>query len=281
VTQSRRVALLVGYDGASFHGFQRQAGFPTIQESLEDAWHEISGERTVVHGSGRTDSGVHAVGQVAHFSTWSTLSPERVMGGMNANLPREIAVKGVVDVGPEFHARHSALRKSYLYRLAVSPHPPTLERNRVSWEKVPLDLPRMREALAHLPGIHDFAAFAAAGGRTGSTVRTLLSAHAFPVRGGINIIFQGDGFLYRQVRNMVGSLIEVGRRNRDPEWVAAVLESRDRRRAGPTAPAEGLYLLRVTYPRNPFPGLSGMGARAYSGEAGLAPQPFNQPGSPA
>ncbi|HBF23837.1 MAG TPA: tRNA pseudouridine(38-40) synthase TruA [Planctomycetes bacterium] len=261
----RRVALLVGYDGVPFCGFQRQASGMTIQGALEDAWYQVSGEKVIFHGSGRTDSGVHAIGQVAHFSTCSSLLLERVMGGMNAYLSDCIAIKDAAEVPLDFHARHSATRKTYLYRIAIRSYPPALDRGRVGWERTPLKLDALRVGLRHLLGAHDFSAFAAAGGNSNSTERTIFSAHALPVRGGVNVIFQGDGFLYRQVRNMVGSLIEVGRGNRDPEWIAAVLDSRDRSRAGPTASAEGLYLLRVTYPTNPFCTLSGMTARSYPG----------------
>jgi len=248
----RRIALLLAYHGGAFHGFQRQPGFPTVQEELEEAWLALSGETVVIHGSGRTDSGVHAWGQVVHLNTWSTLPVAKLRPALNAYLPPEIVVREAVEVPPEFHARVSACGKRYLYRIVVSPVRPVLSAGLAAWERTPLDLEAMRGGARFLLGRHDFAAYAAAGGQARGTVRRLRSLKLRPVRGGLVLLVEGDGFLYRMVRNLAGSLLEVGRRRRAPEWMAAVLESRDRRRAGPTAPPEGLYLWRVLYPHSPF-----------------------------
>ena len=261
----RRIALLTAYHGGAFHGFQVQPGFATVQEELERAWAAVAGEKVVVHGSGRTDSGVHAWGQVAHFSTASRLDERRLRPALNAYLPDEIVVRAAVDVAPDFHARRSALGKHYRYRLAVGPVRPVLEAGLLGWERRPLDLAAMRAALPALLGRHDFAAFAAAGRTTRTTVRTLQAIHILRVRGGLDFHFAGDGFLYRMVRNLVGTLLEVGRGKRGPRWAAAVLASGDRRRAGATAPAEGLYLWRVRYQEDPFRGLSRPSHLGYSG----------------
>ncbi len=263
----RRIALLVAYRGDGFQGFQRQAGFTTVQEELESAWAAITGERAVVHGSGRTDAGVHAWGQVAHLSTFHDLPLAKVRPAMNAWLPTNMAVRSAAEPEPGFHARASAIGKHYLYRLAIGPVRPVLMRDLVAWERQPLDLAAMREASQHMIGRHDFAALAAAGRTTKTSVRTVNAVHIRPMRGGLEFHVRGEGFLYRQVRNMVGTLIEVGRGKRAPEWVSHVIASGDRRRAGATAAAKGLCLWRVHYPQDPFRGLSGGGGRPYPEQA--------------
>lgn len=255
MSSMRRLAALVAYHGGALHGFQRQPGFPTAQEELERAWTAVTGERVVIHGSGRTDAGVHAWGQVVHWNTQARLPLPKVRPALNAYLPEEMAVRAANEVGPEFHARQSAIGKRYLYLMATGPVRPVLRREAVGWERGYPDLAAMRAAARLLCGRHDFAAFAAAGRTTKTTVRTLRSVHLFPIQGGLGLLFEGDGFLYKMVRNLVGTLLEVGRRRRGPEWVATVLESGDRRRAGPCAAPQGLYLWRVRYARDPFPDL--------------------------
>lgn len=270
----RKVALLVAYHGGAFHGFQRQPGFPTVQEELERAWTAVTGETAVVHGSGRTDTGVHAWGQVVHFSTSSRIPAGRIQAAMNAYLPEEAVVRAGAEVPADFHARASARGKRYVYRLAVSPIRPVLHAGMAGWERrrEPLDLAAMRRAAAGLRGRHDFAAFAAAGRTSRTTVRTLREIRIRPTRGGALLVFEGDGFLYRMVRNLVGTLLEVGRGRRAPEWAAAVLASGERARAGATAPPEGLCLWRVLYPRDPFAGVPLAGGGAYSVRSGPRPR---------
>ncbi|HEX9793959.1 MAG TPA: tRNA pseudouridine(38-40) synthase TruA [Planctomycetota bacterium] len=258
-----RRALLVAYDGAAFFGFQRQPGFPTVQEELERAWAAVRDERAVMHGSGRTDSGVHAWGQVVHFHSERPLAPERLRAALNAYLPDEMVVRAAAEVGPEFHARASAHGKRYLYRVATSPVRPVLLAGRAAWERRPLDVAAMRAAARLLVGTHDFAAFAAAGRTTRTTVRTLRSVHLREVRGGLILVFEGDGFLYRMVRNLMGTLLEVGRRRRAPEWARSVLDSGERSRGGATAPAHGLCLWRVLYAEDPFGSLLRGPSRPY------------------
>jgi len=249
VTQAHRLALLVAYDGSAFHGFQRQAGFSTIQSELEDAWTAVTAEQAVMMGSGRTDSGVHAMGQVVHFDTWSRLAPTRVAKALNSYLPDEIVVRSATTVAPEFHANRSATGKRYLYFIQVSETRPVWAIGRATWERRrKLNIEAMREAARHLIGRHNFAAFAAAGRSTQSDVRTIRALHISRHRFGIVLSFEGDGFLYKMVRNIVGSLLEVGRERWGPSWIRGVLEGQDRKRAAPTAPPDGLYLGRVLYP---------------------------------
>ena len=268
MSEARRVALLVAYRGDAFQGFQRQAGFATVQEELETAWGSVTGEQAVVHGSGRTDAGVHAWGQVVHLSTFHPLPLAKIRPALNAWLPPGVAARAAVEPAPGFHARASATGKHYLYRLAVGAPRPVLERGLVAWQREVPDLTAMRAAARHLVGHRDWAALAAAGRTTKTTVRKVHAVHLQPTRGGLVVHVRGDGFLYRQVRNMVGTLLEVGRGRRAPEWVGHVVASCDRTRAGPTAPAEGLCLWRVHYSSDPFCALSGIAGRPYPGGRG-------------
>jgi len=254
----RKIALLISYHGSGFYGFQRQPGFTTVQEELEQAWLAVAGEQVVMHGSGRTDTGVHAYGQVVHFSTLSSIPEHKIRMALNAYLPDEMAVRNSVQAADDFHARFHAIGKRYLYRMKVSSIRPVLEAGNVGWLKHPagLDLPAMRAGAQHLLGTHDFSAFAAARRGTLSSERTLQSIRIWEIREGFSLMVQGNGFLYKMVRNLVGSLVEVGQGRRAPEWIASVLESLDRTKAGPTAPAEGLTLWKVLYPMNSCPGLS-------------------------
>ncbi len=260
----RRFALLVAYRGDRFHGFQRQPGGRTVQEELETAWSAVSGEAVVVHGSGRTDSGVHAYGQVAHFSTFRGPPAARARAAINAYLPADVVVRAVAEVGPDFHARASAIGKHYVYRIAISETRPVLLQEVAHWQRGPLDVAAMRAAARLLIGRHDFAAYAASGRTVRDTVRTLRDLRVVPTRGGLLIHAAGDGFLYKMVRNLVGTLVEIGRGRRAPEWAAAVLAARDRRRAGATAPPQGLCLWRVRYARDPFAAVPRSAALPYS-----------------
>jgi tRNA pseudouridine38-40 synthase len=183
------------------------------------------------------------------LDTWSKLEVRSIRNAINAFLPEEIAVRRVVDVGPSFHSSHSAISKRYAYFLAVGETRPVLATGRLAWERrAQLDLASMRAAAQQVLGRHDFSAFAASGRSTVSDVRTLQAIHINPMRGGMSMLFQGDGFLYKMVRNLVGGLIEVGRGKRAPNWMGEVLAGRNRCAGAATAPPEGLYLWRVIYP---------------------------------
>ncbi|NQU50353.1 MAG: tRNA pseudouridine(38-40) synthase TruA [Planctomycetes bacterium] len=249
----RRIALEVAYSGHAFFGFQRQPGFPTVQGELEQAWLAVSAEPVTMIGSGRTDTGVHARAQVVHFDTWSRIATQQLHKALNAYLPEEIVVRRAVEVGHGFHSNGSAIGKRYVYFLAVSDTRPVLANGRMAWERrAHLDLHAMRQAVPHVIGTHDFGAFAAAGRTTADDVRTLQAIHLRSIRGGFSFSFQGTGFLYKMVRNLVGGLMDVGRGRHEPAWMGEVLRSKDRRQGAATAHAEGLYLWRVLYPKPIF-----------------------------
>lgn len=247
-----RYRLLLEYDGGAFVGWQRQAEGCSVQATLEAAIHAFSGESPTVVAAGRTDAGVHATGQVAHFDLERWFPAERVQGALNALArPHPVSVLEVRIVDASFHARFSAIERRYLYRILNRRAPPTLERGRV-WHVVrPLDEVHMQEAARLLEGRHDFSSFRDAECQAASPVKTL-SRLVVQRRGCmIEIRAAARSFLHHQVRNMVGTLVLIGEGRRPIAWAQEVLEARDRRAAGPTAPACGLYLEAVRYPDDP------------------------------
>jgi tRNA pseudouridine38-40 synthase len=263
--------LTITYDGTQFHGWQRQPYHRNVQEELERAFAAIDCEGVHVEGAGRTDSGVHAIAQCAHVRLARAFPLDRLALALNSNLPPDVAVQRVREAPPDFHARFHARGKRYAYRCLSSPVRPAIGRSLYHWTRRPIDVGSMRAAAACLRGTHDFAAFATNPGRPRKrgTVRTLHHVHVLRRPGGFDFVVQGNGFLYNMVRNLVGSLLEVGYGNQPPAWLAAALVGRERRLAGPTAPACGLYLLRVLY----SPDLSPAGV-----EPGSAPDPDDEPG---
>ncbi len=241
--------LTIAYDGANYHGWQRQAGTATVQEQLERAFAAIDCPDVHVEGSGRTDAGVHAIGQCAHAVIDREFPPEKLLLALNTNLPDDVAVQRVRRAPDGFHARFHARGKRYVYRCYVSTVRPALGRHHVWWVRRPVDLAAMRKAAQCLLGTHDFASFSTNPGypRKRGTVRTLQRVHVVARANGFDFAVQGNGFLYNMVRALVGSLLEVGKGHRPPEWLADVLAKKDRRVAGATAPACGLYLVRVLY----------------------------------
>lgn len=248
----RWLKLTVGYDGTNFAGWQVQPDKRTVQGDLEAAWHSITGETVRVTASGRTDAGVHAEGQVVGIATESQISPERLVGALNAKLTEDVIVRSV-EIAPDgFHATYDALQKTYRYQIHNSRVPPLFDRAQV-WH-IPiaqLDEQAMGQGGALLIGRHDFVCFESTGSQRSSTIRTItdltVTRSAAPNGDRINITVTGDGFLYNMVRAIAGTLAEVGRGSRSVEWVSEVLASRDRKQAGPTAPATGLVLERVVY----------------------------------
>ncbi|MCX8100092.1 MAG: tRNA pseudouridine(38-40) synthase TruA [Geminicoccaceae bacterium] len=245
----RRWRLLIEYDGGPFVGWQRQASGLSVQALLEEAIARLTGESPTIVGGGRTDAGVHALGQVAHLDLERDWLPERLLGGLNAHLrPHPVAVLEVRAAAPDFHARFSARRKSYLYRILDRRAPPTLERGRVWHLPQRLDAERMHDAAQALVGRHDFTSFRASECQAGSPVKTLDLVHVRRVGPIVEVRAVARSFLHHQVRNLVGTLVQVGLGKRPLSWPAEVLAARDRRAAGPTAPACGLYLERIDYP---------------------------------
>lgn len=243
-----RYRILVEYDGTPFVGWQRQANGPSVQEALERAIFALSGETATVSGAGRTDSGVHALGQCAHFDLAKSFAPDTVRDALNAHLrPNPVAVLSAEEAAPDFDARFSAKERRYLYRIVNRRGPLALERNRAWHVATPLDARAMHAAAQRLLGRHDFSTFRAAECQANSPVKTLDRLDV--ARRGEIIEFdaRGRSFLHNQVRIMVGSLALVGEGKWSADDLSAALSARDRTKGGPTAPASGLYLAAVVY----------------------------------
>ncbi len=240
--------LVLEYDGTEFDGWQVQAAGRTVQGELEAALAAIVGRPVRVVGAGRTDAGVHAEGQVASGVLETALDAETLQRALDAHLPRDLAVVGLDWAPPGFHALRDARGKLYRYAVWNGCTRSPLRARRAAWVRSPLDVAPMAAAAEGLLGTHDFAAFQTAGSDVRTTVRSLTRLEVSGKRGGeIRFDVEGSGFLRHMVRNLVGSLLEVGRGRREPGWIAAVLAGCDRRAAGPTAPARGLTLVRVDY----------------------------------
>lgn len=245
---TRRFKLTVEYDGTDFVGWQRQDNGPSVQGALEQAAHEFSGESVMVQGAGRTDSGVHALGQVAHLDLEREITAAKLRDALNAHLrPLPVAVLEVEAVTADFHARFSAKQRRYLYRIVNRRAPLALDARRAWFVPQKLDLASMRAGASHLTGQHDFSAFRAAECQAESALKTLDSLTLQRQGTEIRVECAARSFLHHQVRNLVGTLALVGRGKRPAEWIKEVLGSCDRNRAGPTAPACGLYLTQVLY----------------------------------
>lgn len=243
----RRVKLVLQYDGTDYHGWQRQAAVPTIQAVVEDTLATIVSETLVVHASGRTDAGVHALGQVAHFDTRSRLPASTIVRAMNARLPPDIAVVAAEDAAPTFHARFSVKRKTYCYQFHVAPYESPFFRRYFQHVFRAPKVERMRAAAAQLVGTHDFRSFAAEMASIEDTVRTLHSLRVFRLKSGIRVFATGSGFLMHMVRTLAGTLVKVGLEKLPVESVGEILAARDRRRAPAAMPPHGLFLWRVDY----------------------------------
>lgn len=257
-----RIALCVEYDGASFRGWQTQPGGGTVQDALEKALSEIAGRRIGVVCAGRTDAGVHATAQIVHFDCDVDRPLSAWVRGTNTLMPPAIAVRWAHPVADEFHARFSARGRRYRYLLLNRPQRPGLAHGRAGWFHHPLDLEAMRSGAALLLGEHDFSAFRAAECQAKSPVKELREANIS--RSGETLIFdfEATAFLHHMIRNLVGSLVYVGKGSHPPEWIAELLACRDRRVAAPTFAPDGLYLSGVSYeahwglPPQPAPVLS-------------------------
>ena len=262
-----RLAVGIEYAGTRYAGWQRQDHAPSVQAEVEAALSRVADHEVLVTCAGRTDAGVHAVGQVVHFDTGAVRTLRSWVLGANANLPNDIVIRYAVEVDATFHARYSALARSYRYVVLNRPVRPAIEAHRVAWIIEPLDVARMREGARHLVGEHDFSAFRAAQCQSKSPVRRL--GEFVIEQDGPHIVFRvtANAFLHHMVRNLVGTLLAVGSGEQEPDWVRRVLENRVRADAGITAPAGGLYLAAVRYP----PGYGVGGAEAGPDSAMMPP----------
>lgn len=244
----RNFKATLSYDGSAFHGWQTQPGLRTVQQTLEDALQRLfSQERVRVNASGRTDTGVHAVGQVVNFLSTTRIPTDRLRPAINAHLPEDVLVRSVAEVPLDFDANRDAVRKMYRYVLHDGEVPDLFWR-RFCWHtRVRLDAAAMSRAAAPLRGTHDFRCFETEWPNRASSVRTVTHLAVNRFGDWLWLDVEADGFLYNMVRAIAGSLVDVGRGYRPEAWLADVLNAGDRAQAGPTAPAQGLFLLRVTY----------------------------------
>ncbi|NDU86040.1 MAG: tRNA pseudouridine(38-40) synthase TruA [Ferrovum sp.] len=242
-----RLALGVEYHGGAFHGWQRQPHCVTVQGALEQALSAVAGEAIAVVAAGRTDRGVHARGQVVHFDTAVIRPMQAWVRGGNAHLPATVAVLWAQGVSDEFHARFDARSRTYRYRLLSHPVRPAYAHGVVGWTHRVLDLDAMKAGARLLLGTHDFSAFRAAECQARTPVKTLLRLDINSVGEEIHFEFQADAFLQHMVRNLVGALLRVGCGEERSDWLAALLEARDRTQSAPTFAADGLCLTAVEY----------------------------------
>ncbi|HUU90624.1 MAG TPA: tRNA pseudouridine(38-40) synthase TruA [Phycisphaerae bacterium] len=243
----RCIRMTVRYDGTAYHGWQEQPGLATVQGTLAELLATILGERTAVEGASRTDAGVHARGQVAAFRTEHRIEVPRLQAALNSRLPADIAVVEMAEAPLSFRPSRDAAGKHYRYRIYRGPIKPVFEERFVwHWHR-PLEVEPMQTGAGLLVGRHDFRSFETGGSGREDTVREIFRFDVTEDGHQLLLDVEGDGFLYRMVRNLVGTLTEVGRGHRPPEWVAEVLAARDRAAAGPCAPAKGLCLMEVRY----------------------------------
>ena len=250
-----RIALGIEYAGDAFCGWQSQAHGRTVQDVLEQALTEIAAGPVRLHCAGRTDTGVHASAQVAHFDTDALRPMTAWVRGVNALLPPAVVVRWAVEVDEDFHARFLAVERQYRYILHNSPTRPAMLAGRVGWFHVPLDELRMAEAAECLVGTHDFSSFRAAGCQSKAPVRVMHEARVARQGEYLLFDFRANGFLHHMIRNLVGALVYVGKGRYPASWMRTLLEACDRSRAAPTFAPDGLYLCGVAYPpRWPLPG---------------------------
>ena len=243
-----RWAIGIEYDGAAFNGWQSQAHAVGVQAAVEAALTAVADEPIKVQCAGRTDAGVHAVGQVAHFDTARIRTPRAWTLGANTHLPRGVALRWAMEVPQGFHARFSALSRRYAYLILNRPTRAGLWQARMAWEFRPLEVSLMQQAAQALIGQHDFSSFRAAGCQSRHPLRTVHALRISRTEDLVRIDIEANAFLQHMVRNIAGVLLEIGAGGRPPEWAGEVLAARDRRCGGVTAPACGLYFLEARYP---------------------------------
>jgi tRNA pseudouridine38-40 synthase len=245
--RERNLRIVVEYDGTALFGWQLQKEKRTVQGELERALLEITGRKTLIVGAGRTDAGVHAEAQVANFHTRSPIPARKWPDALNAHLPPDIAVLEAQDVPLAFHSQYAATSKIYRYRVLNRPARSALDRDRSHQVRSPLDVAQMAQGAACLVGEHDFRSFGSEMSLKERTVRRIFSFQVDSRPPFVEFVVHGDGFLYNQVRSMVGTLLRVGLKDRSPEWVREVLLAKDRQKAGANVPARGLALVEVKF----------------------------------
>ncbi|MGM0396287.1 MAG: tRNA pseudouridine(38-40) synthase TruA [Bacillota bacterium] len=243
----RNIKLVIEYDGTNYWGWQTQESFPSIQEEIEKAIRKATGEKVVLYGSGRTDAKVHALGHVANFHTESTIPGERFSYALNVELPEDIKIITSQEVSRDFHARFSATRKRYVYRIYNGEAGRPLIRNYTAHVKYPLNIQLMKDAAEYFMGTHDFNSFRGKKTSIKSSVRTIYSIDIEKKEDIIEIIIEGNSFLRNMVRIIAGTLIEIGVGRRDKNGIPGIIAEKNRRSAGKTAPAQGLFLEKVYY----------------------------------
>lgn len=253
MSDMRRYAAVVEYNGSYFHGWQKQKHHnePTIQAALEAAISHVANHSVDISCAGRTDAGVHATRQVIHFDSHAERSNYSWLMGVNTNLPAGVALQWVDEVDAQFHARYKARARRYRYLINNSPAKSALQHDQLTWWRYPLDADKMHQAAQYLLGEHDFSAFRAKDCQAKSPIKTM---HRIAVKRWQNLILlelEASAFLYHMVRNIVGVLLPIGEGQQPVEWMDSVLKTKDRKQAGVTAPGQGLYFVGVDYPE-PF-----------------------------
>ena len=245
---TKNFKITIEYDGTSYHGWQRQKNDRTVQEEIEKAIFTITGQEVSLTGSGRTDAGVHAYAQVANFKCETHLGPRDLLGGLNSLTDEDIVITSCEEVEASFHARYDVKSKVYVYKILNRPNPAAIFRQYAWHVRKKLDLEAMRAAISPLIGSHDFKAFEGAGSPRSHTTRSVFKARLLEEDDGYQAFeIEADGFLRFMVRNIVGTLVDVGLGKISPDEFKRILASKDRDQAGPTAPAHGLFLKKVRY----------------------------------
>ena len=244
----KNIRLILAYDGTRYHGWQRQKNAITLQEVIEKKIQVMTGEAPNLVASGRTDAGVHALNQVCNFLTRSPIPPPAFQKGLNSLLPEDIFIKDAAYVPIHFHARYSAKSKMYEYRILNRDEPDIFQRGFLWHIRPRLDVASMAACLSHLVGAHDFSSFRASGSGNVDPVRSMIKAEIHsPEKDRLRIVMEADGFLRHMVRNIAGTVVEAGLGKITPRGFQEIMEAKDRRLAGLTAPARGLFLVKVSY----------------------------------
>ncbi|HHT50239.1 MAG TPA: tRNA pseudouridine(38-40) synthase TruA [Eubacteriaceae bacterium] len=243
----RNIQIILGYDGSRYHGWQRQKNLITVQEEVEKAIIKLTKENNKVNGCSRTDSGVHAKGQSANFFTEKLIPIEKIPLALNTYLPKDIRVYKAVERPIEFHSRYHAKGKRYTYQILNNPYGCALEYKRAWHIPQRLNVEEMVKANEYIIGTHDFSAFRVTGSGVKSSIRTIYKSKLIKDGDKIILDIEGNGFLYKMVRSIIGTLVEVGKGRFNPEDIPKIMESRNRKNGGKTAPPEGLYLEEIYY----------------------------------